>query len=99
MRLIDADALMATLGITDMDCNKCAWHDREWSNCKRGGDFEDACCAIENAPTIEERKTGKLERKSFYDSTPVCPECGIEVRWDYEYCPYCGTKLEGEEHG
>lgn len=53
MRPIDADALMATLGITDMDCNKCAWHDREWSNCKRGGDFEDACCAIENAPTID----------------------------------------------
>lgn len=58
-RLIDADALMATLGITGMDCDKCAWYDREWSNCKRGGDFEDACCAIENAPIIEERKTGK----------------------------------------
>ena len=54
MRLIDADALMATLGITSMDCDKCAWHDREWSKCKRGGDFEDACCAIENAPTIED---------------------------------------------
>ena len=55
--------------------------------------------AMDTMPTIEERKTGKWERKSFYDSTPVCPECGIEVRWDYEYCPYCGTKLEGEEHG
>lgn len=59
MRLIDADALMATLGITDIDCNKCARCDKEWSRCKRGSDFEDACCAIENAPTIEERKTGK----------------------------------------
>ena len=28
-RLIDADALMATLGITDMDCDKCAWCDKE----------------------------------------------------------------------
>ena len=25
MRIIDADALMETLGITDMDCYKCAW--------------------------------------------------------------------------
>ena len=52
-RLIDADALMQSLGITDMDCNKCAWYDREWNHCKRGGDFEDACCAIENAPTAQ----------------------------------------------
>lgn len=56
MRLIDADALMNTLGITDMDCRKCAWRDKEWNLCNRGSDFEDACCAIENAPTIEERK-------------------------------------------
>lgn len=54
MRLIDADALMQSLGITNMDCGKCAWYDAEWSHCKRGGDFEDACCAIENAPTIED---------------------------------------------
>ena len=53
MRRIDADALMQSLGITNMDCDKCAWYDKKWSRCKRGGDFEDACCAIENAPTIE----------------------------------------------
>ena len=53
MRLIDADALMQSLGITSMDCGKCAWYDRERSHCKRGGDFEDACYAIENAPTIQ----------------------------------------------
>lgn len=53
MRLIDADALMQSLGITSMDCGKCAWYDRERSHCKRGGDFEDACCAIENAPTAQ----------------------------------------------
>jgi len=53
MRLIDADALMQSLGITDMDCDKCAWHDEERNLCKRGGDFVDACCAIEDAPTID----------------------------------------------
>ena len=53
MRLIDADALMQLLGITDMDCNKCAWNDSKWNRCKRGSDFEEACCAIENALTIQ----------------------------------------------
>lgn len=84
MRLIDADALKTRM---------LEYYEDSWNLHKEIMDFFD------NAPTIEERKTGKWERKSFYDSTPVCPECGIEVRWDYEYCPYCGTKLEGEEHG
>ena len=57
MRLIDADALMKKLGITNMDCNECQWG-THYGNicccCSRGGDFEDACIAIENAPTIEQ---------------------------------------------
>lgn len=53
MRLIDADALMQTLGITDTDCDKCAWYNKEYMQCKRGDDFEDVCCAIEDAPTID----------------------------------------------
>lgn len=110
MRLIDADALTATLGITDMDCNKCAWHDREWSNCKRGGDFEDACCAIENAPTIEERKKGTWiygESECGNDGY-YCNKCGNFVPWKYgEYdidfikeflfCNKCGAEMRGEE--
>ena len=57
MRLIDADALRQSLGITNMDCDKCAWHDDgAWMGCKRGGDFEDACCAIEDAPTIKPKQ-------------------------------------------
>lgn len=102
MRLIDADALTATLGVTDMDCDKCAWHDREWSNCKRGGDFEDACCAIENAPTIEERKTGKWlpDNTNMYEIRFVCSNCkesqvvptiGYKPIWDW--CPNCGADM------
>ena len=51
MRLIDADALAASLGITNMDCPKCGWYNGR--GCKRGSDFVDACEAIEDAPTIE----------------------------------------------
>lgn len=48
--LIDRDALAERLGITDMDCFKCAWGN--YGFCGRGGDFNDACEAIEDAPTI-----------------------------------------------
>lgn len=51
MRLIDADALAASLGITNMDCLKCDWHGS--LGCKRGSDFVAACEAIEDAPTID----------------------------------------------
>lgn len=57
MRLIDADALMKTLGITDMDCGKCDLHGT--MGCSKKGGFVDACVAIEHAPIIEERKKGK----------------------------------------
>lgn len=53
MRPIDADALTQELGITDMDCCKCAWYSKAYRRCKRGGDFEDVCTAIDDAPTIE----------------------------------------------
>lgn len=79
MRLIDADALMQTLGITDMDCEKCEWGDH--NHCIRGGDFEDACSAIEDAPTIEpERKTGRWIKMSDSDGVYwACSECGKEL--------------------
>lgn len=99
MRLIDADALMQSLGITNMDCDKCAWYDKEWSRCKRGGDFEDACCAIDDAPTIEQRKTGKW---IVYKSGWLCSECSEFVMSAimgyprYNFCPMCGAKMEAE---
>ena len=100
MKLIDVDALMQALGITNMDCDKCAWCDMEWGHCKRGGDFEDACCAIETAPIIEERKTGKWIAVDDADGLIAgkCSACGWEA-YLYEtdvvgmgYCPNCGAR-------
>lgn len=58
---------------------------------------------IDNAPTIEERKTGKWEkiRESYCSwSCSVCK--GIVVAMPeqmgyplYDYCPNCGARMEG----
>ena len=97
MRLIDADALMQTLGITDMNCEKCAWYSKAYRRCKRGGDFEDACVAIDDAPTIEERKTGEWTREE------ACEFCGFQPWYENDihtlsFCPNCGAAMSGGNH-
>ena len=106
MRLIDADALAETLGITDMSCERCAWYDRTKSLCGRGGDFEDACAAIEDAPTVEEWKTGKWRAFKIGECDLIeCTACkvarpreemprrnGGKIAW--KYCPECGARME-----
>lgn len=101
MRLIDADALAETLGITDMSCERCAWYDRTKSLCGRGGDFEDACAAIEDAPTVEERKTGKWNCGDDMFEYAVCSCCEWDSgeAWEYakkyfSFCPNCGASME-----
>lgn len=107
MRLIDADALMQSLGITNIDCDKCAWHDKEWSRCKRGGDFEDACCAIENAPTIEPQRkkgewipefNGKFTGGAYWFSCSKCKRIVPEVRnGGWNFCPNCGADMRDDD--
>lgn len=70
MRLIDADALAASLGITNMECLKCGWYNGR--GCKRGSDFVDACEAIEDAPTIE-------PDQRWIPVSERLPECEQEV--------------------
>lgn len=109
-RLIAADALMQTLGITDMDCGKCAWYSKAYRRCKRGGDFEDACCAIEDAPTIEAVPVvhGRWEKTIDEKINAwwwTCSECGNYPLQNSltgsdalsEYCPHCGAKMDGGE--
>ena len=58
---------------------------------------------IQNMPTIEERKTGKWIN-NIHD-IPICDQCGYMTPYDraiddYEYgnyCPNCGTKMEGDQ--
>ena len=110
MRLIDADALMQTLGITDMDCGRCDLHGA--MGCSKKGDFVDACVAIEHAPTVEGRKMkGKWRNiqigkwlgvectacKIAHDRREVPHGNGGEVAW--KFCPYCEADMKGENDG
>ena len=44
-----------------------------------------------------ERKNGEWERASFYNGTPVCSECYLEGRWDWDFCPNCGADMRGKQ--
>lgn len=97
MRAIDADALFREM-------EKAQWY----NNADRDEIAEEL---VLNAPTIEPRKTGKWIIKDnpgtgWYRIT--CSECGedvtstapcigfypnAKVTWDY--CPNCGTRMEG----
>ena len=78
MRLIDADALM----------NDAVIH--------RSATTNESCIpvdAVDDAPTIEERKTGK-----WIDDN--CSVCGQYVYHGdaRNYCPNCGAKMRGDKN-
>lgn len=97
MRLIDADALkLSMLLIAPGETKKYCYPCREILK------------AIDDAPTIEERK-GKWIRETkhykdseqeFYYYEERCSECGTKrkIGWaEVRYCPNCGAKMKGEK--
>lgn len=103
MRLIDADALRDALGITgDADsCKGCKYNERYGFACNTDAapTLEYVCEMIDDAPTIEERKTGRwIFKEDFrivdgYDWK--CDQCGSWQRYTSNFCPSCGCKMEG----
>lgn len=95
--LISRQALKQALGINADDCDKCSWGNN-YGRCKRGGDFEAACCAIDDAPPAEpELKTGKWVGGEL----GYCTNCGHEGCasdiWSgctNTFCPNCGMPIE-----
>ena len=97
MRLIDADALLKRVQQEEI---QALIHGREFSTCfmSPGGTpstewwfVEDL---IENAPTIEERKTGRWIDTG---SGQECDQCH-EIQYGYDsgrrFCANCGAKME-----
>lgn len=46
-------------------------------------------------------RRGNTYTNQYYNNTSgeekLCPKCGKVVSPDYEYCPYCGEKLDSEK--
>ena len=107
MRLIDKDALLKELGITDEECSKCEWGDGH-GYCTRGSDFSYACDAICTAQTVEERKKGKWilhteQRQEDVDNGNylyVCSNCDhsdLHAKSQVvPFCWFCGADMRGE---
>jgi len=68
--------------------------------------------AVDHAPTIEERKTGKWEVKLIRPIAHllICSNCGAEIniteeahleyyKRDFRYCPHCGARMEVNKCG
>lgn len=105
MRLIDADALREYLGIETADCTKCKDGFSIYGYCKRGGDFQTACYAIDIAPTVDAVPV-RHGYWRHYEGMLYCSECGTEFYDDImeycgdnvpHFCPECGARMDGKD--
>lgn len=95
MRLIDADALKLCIPNTSADIfENCR-------NCKLLDDYT-VIELIDNAPTIDAVPVVHGEWIVHNPDNPLtiygeCPFCHEEVGRKWNYCPNCGTKMDGDE--
>lgn len=91
MRLIDADAL--TKRFVEF-CNKNCPYTAKARNVMCGSCFMGlALEAVEDAPTIEEGKTGKWIDGYKRQTCSVCKQRGYR---SWSFCPNCGADMRGE---
>ena len=92
MRLIDADALCEVLRIPkDDSCTYCSGNNNGF--CNRGPEFVNACEAIADAPTIEERQEGVWLGKHI---PYTCSICGKKYEAADKFCRNCGSIMKRE---
>lgn len=93
MRLIDAERLRNDDSMcVGVICDECPFADKLRSRCS----FVDC---VDRQPTIDTVKHGEwveeLDRRFHWH----CSECGYVIgviKMDCNYCPNCGTKMDGD---
>lgn len=82
--------------------------DEETYGCSipEGFDGERAAEALRKLPSAEPtERTAKVIDKSVgrhsiidFDWIGKCEKCGNEIQYAYDYCPYCGSRLDWSEN-
>lgn len=89
MRLIDADALKETIA-SNVYLVADVINSRDYGMFWTGGIEK----AIDEQPTIEERKKGKWIKKRTSDLL-YCSECDLPSVHNWPYCERCGADMRG----
>lgn len=98
MRLIDADALLEYLGIETTECTKCKNGFSIYGYCKRGGDFQDACYAIDSAPTVDAIEVVRC-RDCKHNPLETWFDCPLaHLKYDGERWCWKGERKDGDSH-
>ena len=65
-------------------------------NCFDASDemIESVKITVGELPPSPSRPTAEKIQESYYSDNLVCSNCGVEARWDFEFCPYCGFKFK-----
>ena len=91
-----------------LNCANCCIADFKENLCDCDGDFCKEFKKIGRSKDFEIavmeriRSNGRWEQKpdpfGFFDTIPVCSECGCttKMRETYKYCPNCGARMEDE---
>lgn len=94
--LIDRRAAIDAITDERIVANMDSVIDTELHRCKRATQR-----ILANLPSAQpERKTGRWEEMpdpyGFFDSIPVCSECGCTttMRTKSLFCPHCGARME-----
>lgn len=107
MRLIDADALLKDLGVTDIDCEKCALGvpvgnglSKALIGCGRGFDFVNVCLAIDDAPTIDAVEVVRCKDCAIrFDACPMVVRVRNFIQIFTEDEDFCSRgRRENDEH-
>lgn len=57
---------------------------------------DQACSVFKDKSKYVEQKHGQWERSMFADDFRRCSECCAVWNKQFEYCPHCGAKMDGE---
>ena len=94
---IDKHTYYRALPTYGVRCHRCGQETRQFYMTEA-----EAVTAWNKAMSDEERTAKVIDKSvgrhsiSDFDWTGKCEKCGNEIQFSFDYCPYCGSRLEWE---